>query len=102
MMISPLAADLTAAVIAMEKEHPGIFGPSGAYAQVYALFTCAIGAGVLAGPAWVSFAYGRIGWAFMVCTLGALSASAVLPVVRQYIFISDWVTKVDDLDALYW
>ena len=51
MMISPLAADLTAAVIAMEKEHPGIFGKSGAYAQVYALFTCAIGARVLAGPA---------------------------------------------------
>ena len=60
MMISPLAADLTAAVIAMEKEHPGILGKSGAYAQVYALFTCAIGAGFLAGPAWVSFAYGRL------------------------------------------
>lgn len=81
MMVSPLAADLTVAVIAMEKERPGIFGKVGAYAQVYALFTCAIGAGVLAGPAWVTFAYGRIGWAFMACTLGALSASAIIPVV---------------------
>ena len=80
-MVSPLAADLTAAVTAMERERPGIFGEVGAYAQVYALFTCAIGAGVVAGPAWVSFAYGRIGWVFMVCTLGALSASAIVPVV---------------------
>lgn len=94
MMISPLAADLTAAVITMEKENPGIFGNSGAYAQVYALFTCAIGAGVLAGPAWVSFAYDRAGWTFMVCTLGALSASAIAPVVSRYIFQSNGAAEL--------
>ena len=37
MMIAQLAAYLTAAVIAIEKERPGIFGKSGANAQVYAL-----------------------------------------------------------------
>ena len=100
-MISPLAADLTAAVIAMEKDRPGIFGKSGAYAQVYALFTCAIGAGVLAGPAWVSFAYGRMGWAFTVCTLGAFSASAVAPVVSQYILSLYRATKINNVDAIY-
>ena len=101
MMISPLAADLTAAVIAMEKEHPDIFGKSGAYAQVYALFTCAIGAGVLAGPAWVSFAYGRVGWRFMVCTLGALSASAIAPVVSQCILRVMGAAKPNGVGALY-
>ena len=65
MMISPLAADLTSTSIVMEKERPGIFGKSSVYAQVYALFTCAIGAGVLTDPAWVTIAYGRMDWNFM-------------------------------------
>ena len=85
-MISPLAADLTSAVISIENARPGVFGKSGAYAQVYALFTCAIGGGVLLGPAWVSVAYGRIGWAGTVTGLGVLSATAVLGIVSLTLF----------------
>ncbi|THV50114.1 hypothetical protein BGAL_0164g00050 [Botrytis galanthina] len=72
-MISPLAADLTTAVICIERDRPGIFGKSGAYAQVYALFTCAIGLGVLAGPIWVSLAYEPFGWKGTVLGFGILS-----------------------------
>lgn len=43
MMISLLAADLTFALITMQKERPGICGKSGACTQIYALFTRAIG-----------------------------------------------------------
>lgn len=56
-MISPLAADLTTAAICIERSRPGVFGKSVAYAQVYALFTCAIVLGVLSGPVWVSLDY---------------------------------------------
>lgn len=77
----------------MEKKCPGIFGKSGAYAQVYALFTCAIGAGVLAGPEWVSLNDGRMGWAFMVYTLGALNASAIASVVSQCILTLNGATR---------
>ncbi|TGO29101.1 hypothetical protein BPAE_0019g00770 [Botrytis paeoniae] len=65
-------ADLTTAVICIERDRPGIFGKSGAYAQVYALFTCAIGLSVLASPIWVSLAYESFGWKGTVLEFGIL------------------------------
>jgi MFS family permease len=49
--LSPLGADLSRAVASMERDIPDIFGHSGANGQVFALYTSASAAGVLAGPA---------------------------------------------------
>lgn len=80
---SPLGVDLTRAVESMELDQPGIFGSGGAYAQVFALFTSATAGGVLAGPVWTSFAYGKLSWTFLVVSLGVLNASVAIPVVRS-------------------
>lgn len=89
---SPLGVDLTRAVESMEHDRPGVFGSGGAYAQVFALFTSASAGGVLAGPAWTSFAYGKINWTLLVSSLGLFSASVAIPVVgsseaRSYMMI---------------
>jgi hypothetical protein len=72
---------LSRAVASIERKHPGIFGKSGAGAQVFSLYASASAAGVLTGPAWTSFAYGDHSWAFLVISLGALSASVALPLL---------------------
>lgn len=78
---SPLGVDLTRAVESMEFDRPGIFGSGGAYAQVFALFTSASAGGVLLGPAWTSFAYGKVSWTLFVASLGLLNISVAIPVV---------------------
>jgi MFS family permease len=80
---SPLGADLNRAVDALERDRPGIFGESGAKAQVFSLYTSASAAGVLIGPAWTSYAYGERNWTFLVSSLAVLNASVVVPVVRE-------------------
>ncbi|PQE22807.1 hypothetical protein CJF30_00008403 [Rutstroemia sp. NJR-2017a BBW] len=77
---SPLGADLSRAVVSMERDTPGIFGHSGANGQVFALYTSATAAGVLAGPAWTSFAFGERSWVFLVSSLGILTATVIVPV----------------------
>ena len=77
-----LEADLAREVEQMKVERSEIFGNSGAYAQVFSLYTSASAAGVLVGPAWTSFAYGDRGWTFLVSSLGLFSASAAVPMVR--------------------
>ncbi|KAF7960017.1 hypothetical protein EAE96_001617 [Botrytis aclada] len=78
---SPLGADLSRAVASMEKETPGIFGKTGASGQVFSLYTSASAAGVLAGPAWTSYAFGERGWIFFVSSLGILTATVAIPVI---------------------
>ncbi|RAL61556.1 hypothetical protein DID88_009595 [Monilinia fructigena] len=78
---SPLGADLSRAVASMEKETPGIFGKAGASGQVFSLYTSASAAGVLAGPAWTSFAFGEMSWIFFVSSLAILTATVAIPVV---------------------
>ncbi|ESZ98618.1 hypothetical protein SBOR_0988 [Sclerotinia borealis F-4128] len=78
---SPLGADLSRAVASMEKKTPGIFGKTGASGQVFSLYTSASAAGVLAGPAWTSFAFGDRSWIFFVSSLGILTATVAIPVV---------------------
>lgn len=78
---SPLGADLSRAVQSMEKKRPGIFGRSGASAQVFSLYTSASAAGVLVGPVWTSYAYGERNWTFLVSSLGILCASVAVPLV---------------------
>ncbi|TGO26672.1 hypothetical protein BPAE_0055g00440 [Botrytis paeoniae] len=78
---SPLGADLSRAVASMEKETPGIFGKTGASGQVFSLYTSASAAGVLAGPAWTSYAFGERSWIFFVSSLGILTATVAIPVI---------------------
>ncbi|KAL8794945.1 MAG: hypothetical protein Q9195_002527 [Heterodermia aff. obscurata] len=78
---SPLGADLYRAVMEMEEERPGLFGKSGAYAQVFALYTAASAAGVLVGPLWTSFAYGDHNWTVLMSTLAGFCASVALPLM---------------------
>ncbi|KAK6608640.1 vesicular amine transporter [Botrytis cinerea] len=78
---SPLGADLSRAVESMEKKTPGIFGKTGASGQVFSLYTSASAAGVLAGPAWTSYAFGERGWIFFVSSLGILTATVAIPVI---------------------
>ncbi|TGO64722.1 hypothetical protein BCON_0006g00670 [Botryotinia convoluta] len=78
---SPLGADLSRAVASMEKETPSIFGKTGASGQVFSLYTSASAAGVLAGPAWTSYAFRERSWIFLVSSLGILTATVAIPVI---------------------
>lgn len=80
-----MGADLSRAVESMEKKTPGIFGKTGASGQVFSLYTSASAAGVLAGPAWTSYAFGERGWIFFVSSLGILTATVAIPVVSRTI-----------------
>ena len=67
----------------MEEERPGLFGKSGAYGQVFSLYTMASAAGVFLGPLWTSFAYGDHSWTVLVSSLGGFCASVALPLVNR-------------------
>ncbi|KAI9757012.1 MAG: hypothetical protein M1815_002347 [Lichina confinis] len=89
-VMSPLAADLAGLVEEREKEQPGIFGPYGAYAQVFAVFNCSMAAGTLAFPIWAGFAQATFGWKTMAWSLGLTCGVAAIPVM---IFTGGTITK---------
>ena len=80
--MSPLAAELTFIVEAIEQENPGIFGQSGAYGQAFALLTCAMATGTMLGPPFSGVLVANYGWNFMTLMLAVLSTSGAIPVVR--------------------
>ena len=80
--MTPLAAELTSTVEAIELENPGIFGQRGAYGQVFSLFTCALAMATMLGPLFSGILVANYGWNFMTMMLAVLSASGVIPVVR--------------------
>lgn len=83
---TPLAVDLTRAIEDMERQRPGLFGDSSAYAQVFSLYTSASAGGILLGPLWGSVAQGGKNWMVFVSTLGIFCASAAIPLVSlQYV-----------------
>ena len=79
--ISPIMAEFTVIVEAKERQQPGLFGASGAYAQAYGLFNTAWAAGYLVGPVWAGYVRDTAGWGTMTWSLGALSALSALPVM---------------------
>ena len=79
--MTPLVAEFTYIVVAKEKQRPGLFGASGAYAQAYGLFNAAWAAGCIVGPIWAGFVQARAGWATVTWTLGVFSAVSALPVM---------------------
>ena len=79
--MTPLIAEFTYVVEAKEKQQPGLFGASGAYAQAYGLFNTAWAAGCIVGPIWAGFLQAKAGWATVTWSLGVLSAVSALPVM---------------------
>ncbi|KAI9888535.1 MAG: hypothetical protein M1814_006835 [Vezdaea aestivalis] len=77
----PVMAEFAADVDEMDKKHPSIFGPKGAYAQSYGLLNVAYAAGIMIGPIWSGFVEQRAGWGTMAWTLGLLSGLTAIPVV---------------------
>ena len=81
LVLPPLLAEITYAVAAKEKENPGVFGNSGAYAQAYGLFIMAYAAGTIIGPVLAGHVRVNRGWGTMTWMLGLFSATAAIPVL---------------------
>ncbi|KAK2625777.1 hypothetical protein QTJ16_005089 [Diplocarpon rosae] len=75
----PLMAEITYVVEAKEREVPGRFGPTGAYAQAYGLFVTAFAAGTLIGPLWSGNVEESAGWGTMAWSMGLFGVSAAIP-----------------------
>jgi MFS family permease len=88
----PLMAEITYVVEAKEKESPGRFGKSGAYAQAYGLFVTALAAGTLIGPVWAGYVKTDAGWGTMSWSLGIFGLSAAVPCL---IWTGGLVTKAN-------
>jgi MFS family permease len=75
----PLLAEITYLLTAKEKKHPGIFGPKGATAQVFALYNLAFAGGCIVGPLWAGLVVDKAGWGTMSWSIGLLSALTAIP-----------------------
>ena len=67
----------------MSKADKELFGPSGAYARAYGLFTVAQACGTIFGPTFAGILYEKEGWTVAVCALAAFCASGIIPVVSM-------------------
>lgn len=76
---APLMAEITYAMESRECLQPGIFGPRGATAQAYALYSVSVAGGLLVGPLWAGLVEKEAGWNTMTWTLGLLSAVTTIP-----------------------
>lgn len=92
LVMPPLMAEITYVVEAKEKQNPGRFGPTGAYAQAYGLFVAAFAAGTLIGPLWSGYINQAAGWGTMSWTLGLLSMAGAIPCL---IYTGGLITKTN-------
>jgi MFS family permease len=72
-------AEITYVVEAKEREKPGRFGATGAYAQAYGLFIAAFAAGTLIGPVWAGYVEDSAGWGTMTWSLALFSLVGAVP-----------------------
>ncbi|KAL8814605.1 MAG: hypothetical protein Q9223_006183 [Gallowayella weberi] len=79
LIVSPVAADLSAVVEEKEQLEPDAFGPGGAYAQAFALFNCSMAAGTLFGPVVAGALIDRFGWSTMTAAMGVFAFSGAIP-----------------------
>lgn len=79
LVMPPLMAEITYVVEAKEKEKPGCFGPTGAYAQAYGLFIAAFAAGSLIGPVWAGYVSFFLDWRTMCWSLALFSFFGAVP-----------------------
>ena len=83
MILSPLAADMYDNVFQMGEEHSLLFGPGGAFATAYGLFSAALALGTMFGPAFAGLLYDKEGWQVAMWAMAAFCASGAVPVVRS-------------------
>ncbi|KAL8797641.1 MAG: hypothetical protein Q9182_007144 [Xanthomendoza sp. 2 TL-2023] len=79
LIVSPVAADLSAVVEEKEQLEPDAFGPGGAYAQAFALFNCSMAAGTLFGPVVAGALVDRFDWGTMTAAMGIFAFSGAIP-----------------------
>jgi MFS family permease len=79
LVMPPLMAEITYVIEAKERQQPGRFGKSGAYAQAYGLFITAFAAGTLIGPIWSGYVRDAAGWGTMTLSLGSFSVAGAIP-----------------------
>ena len=84
LIVSPVAADLSAVVEDKERTDPGIFGPGGAYAQAFALFNCSMAAATLFGPVAAGALVERWDWGVMTACMGVFAFSGAVPAVSLF------------------
>ena len=92
LVMPPLMAEITYAVEAKERQNPGRFGPTGAYAQAYGLFVAAFAAGTLIGPIWSGYVRDAAGWGTMSWSLGLFSIAGAIPCL---IFTGGLITQTN-------
>ncbi|KAK0507485.1 hypothetical protein JMJ35_010008 [Cladonia borealis] len=88
LIVSPVAADLSAVVEHKERTDPGIFGPGGAYAQAFALFNCSMAAATLFGPVAAGALIERWGWGVMTACMGVFAFSGAVP---AFLWTGGWI-----------
>ncbi|KAI4173166.1 MAG: hypothetical protein LQ343_003093 [Gyalolechia ehrenbergii] len=88
LIVSPVAADLSAVVEAKEKADPDAFGPGGAYGQAFALFNCSMAAATLFGPVVAGALVERHGWGVMTAAMGVFAFSGAIP---AFFYTGGWI-----------
>lgn len=83
LIVSPVAADLSAVVEEKEKADPDAFGPGGAYGQAFALFNCSMAAATLFGPVVAGALVEAYGWGVMTAAMGVFAFSGAIPAVSS-------------------
>ncbi|KAJ5669725.1 hypothetical protein N7462_010795 [Penicillium macrosclerotiorum] len=74
-------AEISMATDWVEKQHPGICGPQGAYSQSYGLSNAAFAGGTLLGPLYAGFIKEWAGWMVMSQALGGLGLIMIMLVI---------------------
>ncbi|KAL8879020.1 MAG: hypothetical protein Q9205_005302 [Flavoplaca limonia] len=92
LIVSPVAADLSAVVEEKERADPNAFGPGGAYAQAFALFNCSMAAGTLFGPVVAGAIVERHGWGAMSAAMGVFAFSGAVP---AFFYTGGWIFNKD-------
>jgi MFS family permease len=76
---APLMAEITLALEAQERSCPGLFGPKGAMAQAYALYSVSLFGGILIGTLWGGLLEKAAGWKMMTFSFGILGGLMAIP-----------------------
>lgn len=87
--MGPMGSEVSRIVRKRMKEDPDMFGPSSGYAQAFALYNVAFGAGSIVGPVWAAWLEDLTGWRTMCWSLALLSAISVVPTVSRLIDLRD-------------
>lgn len=83
--MGPMGSEVSRIVRTRMKEDPDMFGPSSGYAQAFALYNVAFGAGSIVGPVWAAWLEDWTGWGTLCWSLALLSAVSVVPTVSASI-----------------